>query len=218
MTATGFSQTSKGMLSIGAEVGNSGTHIAYDTSLVFHAYDSGHADVLRSKTVTIPVILPGQRVPVGLPATSLQDLAWRFYPKVRSVRVTLTRTQWLPTIGVGEFPRVSVRVQLPVRKILPAGMLTALQLAGDTNACVSEPATEVGIVYRNSTGAIVGGAVASTGDVTGLVAISGCVAGGFHGAVYAYGALPSAAVPSRTDVALYCDPAKTVQHTADPVG
>jgi hypothetical protein len=65
VTATGFSQTGKGMLSIGAEVGNSGTHIAYDTSLVFHAYDSGHVDVLRSRTVTIPVILPGQRVPPG---------------------------------------------------------------------------------------------------------------------------------------------------------
>jgi hypothetical protein len=35
VTAIGFSQTEDGMLSIGAEVGNSGTRVAYDTSVVF---------------------------------------------------------------------------------------------------------------------------------------------------------------------------------------
>jgi hypothetical protein len=216
VTAIGFSQTPDGLLSIGAEVGNSGNRIAYDTSLVFHAFDTGHGDVLDEKIATIPVLLPGARVPVGLSATSTLDAAWARYPKVRSVRANLIRTQWLPATGVGEFPRVSVRLIPPAVKVGPAQILTEVRLQGQTNACTSEPATRVGIVYRDRTGAIVGGAVATTGDAGGTVAFTGCTVGGFHGGVFAYGPLPAKTDFSRTDVALYCDPAKSVRDTGAP--
>lgn len=216
-TAAGFSQAGDGALSIGAEVGNSGTRIAYDTSLFLQAFDAGHTDVIARKIVTIPVILPGERVPVGLSATSTLDLAWANYPKVRSVRAVLVRTRWLPDTGVGEFPRVSIRQGPLPTKVGPFRRVTEVQLKGETDACTSEPATQVGIVYRDKAGAIVGGAVATTADVGGNVAVAGCVVGGFGGSVYAFGPPPARADLSRTDVALYCDPAKTVLPTSAPM-
>lgn len=67
-------------------MGNSGSRVAYDTTLAFQALSPGHDDLLDPKTVTIPVLLPGARVPVGLSATSTLDDAWASYPRVRSVR------------------------------------------------------------------------------------------------------------------------------------
>jgi hypothetical protein len=127
------------------------------------------------------------------------------------------RTQWLPGTGVSEFPRVTVRSDPPPVKIGPEHLVTEVQLVGKTNACTSEPATRVGIVYRDRAGAIVGGAIATTADVTGTVAFSGCMVGGFRGGVYAFGPLPATADVSRTDAALYCDPAEPVRPTAAPM-
>lgn len=208
MAATGFSQTRDGELSIGAEIGNSGTRIAYDTTLAFEGIDTTGTDVLDRKLVTIPVILPGQRVPAGLPATSRDDPAWASYPKVRHVRARLIETQWLPDRGVGEFPRVSLRLDPPPMRLGSDGSMTEVRISGDTNACTSEPATQVGVVYRGRSGVIVGGAVATTADESQTVAIPGCMTGGFRGGVFAFGPLPALADLSRTEAALYCDPAK----------
>jgi len=211
VAAIGFSQDREGLLSIGAEVSNSGTRIAYDTDLVFHASSSGYGDVLDRRTVRIPVIRPGERVPVGLPATSTQDLAWLSYPEVRGVRVEFVRTRWLPAAGVGRFPRVSVRMDPSAIKVGRAHDMAEVLLAGTTNACANEPATRVGVVYRNSAGAIVGGALATTSDIGGVASVPGCVVGGFHGGVFAYGPPPATAVLPRTEAAVYCDPAKSGQ-------
>jgi hypothetical protein len=211
VAAVGFTQDRDGLLSIGAEVSNSGTRIAYDTDLVFHASSSGYGEVLDPQTVRIPVIRPGERVPVGLPATSTEDLAWVSYPEVRSVRVALVRTRWLPASGVGRFPRVSVRMDPSAIKVGRAHDIAEVLLAGTTNACTNEPATRVGVVYRNSAGAIVGGALATTSDIGGVASVPGCVVGGFHGGVFAYGPPPPTAVLPRTEAAVYCDPAKSGQ-------
>jgi hypothetical protein len=217
VAAVGFSQTRNGSLSIGAEIGNSGTRIAYGTELVFQGFGTGGADVIEQKLVTIPVILPGERVPAGLPATSRDDPAWAFHPKVQRVRAKLILTQWLPGSGVGEFPRVSLRLDPPPVRLGSDGGMTEVQIKGDTNACTSEPATQVGVVYRDKAGAIVGGAVATTADISRMVAFSGCMVGGFAGGVFAFGSAPATADLSRTEAALYCDPAKPVLPTPPPM-
>jgi hypothetical protein len=217
VAAVGFSQTRHGGVSIGAEIGNSGSRIAYDTEVVFQGFGAGGDDVVRQKVVTIPVILPGGRVPAGLPATSTDDPAWGLYPKVRRVRAKLVQTHWLPGTGVGQFPRVSVRLDPPPVRLGSEGGMTEVMVKGNTDACTSEPATEVGIVYRDRAGAIVGGAVATTKDVSQTVAFSGCMVGGFAGGVFAYGPAPARADLSRTEAALYCDPAKPVLSTPAPM-
>jgi hypothetical protein len=201
VAAVGFSETGHGAVSIGAEVANSGTRIAYDTELFFQGFATGSADIIEQKLVTIPVILPGGRVPTGLPATSTFDPAWASYPEVRHVRAKLVQTQWLPGPGAGEFH----------------DRMTEVRITGNTDACTSEPATRVGIVYRDRAGVIVGGAVATTADVGQTVAFSGCMVGGFAGGVYAFGPVPARTDNSRTEVALYCDPAKPVRPTSPPM-
>jgi hypothetical protein len=217
VAAVGFSQTKHGVVSIGAEIRNSGTRIAYDTELVFQGFGADGAEVVDQKVVTIPVILPGGRVPAGLPATSTDDPAWALYPKVRQVRAKLVSTHWLPAAGVGQFPRVSVRLDPPPIRLGTDGGMTEVMVKGNTDACTSEPATQVGVVYRDRAGAIVGGAVATTKDVSQMVAFSGCMVGGFAGGVFAYGPAPARADLSRTEAALYCDPAKPVLSTPAPM-
>jgi hypothetical protein len=95
--------------------------------------------------------------------------------------------------------------------------MTEVRVRGNTDACTSEPATRVGIVYRDRAALIVGGAVATTADVGQTVAFSGCMVGGFAGGVYAYGPVPAGTDDSRTEVALYCDPAKPVRPTFPPM-
>jgi hypothetical protein len=213
VAAVGFSQMRDHTVGVGAEIGNSGDRIAYDTTLIVEGLDGGGARLVGEKTVTIPVILPGWRVPVGLPATSTGDPAWSSYPRVRRARVKLIQTQWLPRTGVGEFPRVSLRLDPPPVRFGADGAMTEVRIKGTTNACTDEPATQVGVVYRNRAGAIVGGAIATTSDISRTVAFSGCMVGGFAGGVFAYGQMPPAADPARTEAAVYCDPAQRVRPT-----
>lgn len=208
----GFSQNPdpRGLaVSIGAMVQNASDLVAYGTTATFRLLDAKGADIGDPedglwRVVRIPVIMPGDRVPVGtnLGVDVRREIALGFVPRVASVEITLKVAQWwAPDNSVIKFSAVRT-----TGVVLDPPPIT-VTFSTVSPYCDSLAGRGAAVVYRDRTGRIFGGGTQPV--VTDIYGPSFCPAGTFEKwriGTLVVGAnkdwLPSAA---SVDAAAYCD-------------
>ncbi|MFB9412860.1 hypothetical protein [Dactylosporangium matsuzakiense] len=190
----GFSRVDRWSFSIGAIVANPSSRAAYRTTVTLRLLDAAGLAVLALPTQTLPVVLPGSRLPVGASI----DLPAEVAPAVARVSVELGTTHWVDsepdnrlfihydTVAETDHPDDRAR---NAEFRLPANMGS-----GPCRGLSSGSAT---LVYRNPAGAVIGGeTVAYAGDYC---------AGSHFGEVVSAAYVPLEADRAGTLIAVYCD-------------
>jgi hypothetical protein len=162
---TGFTQTLNGhgkAVSIGATVANSSSMIAYRTRVRFRVLDAGAASAVAAYSgealyQVIPVIMPGQRIGAAAFTDLLTNPITGVASVVASVRVELDTTQWWsPTDAGPALAAVPARHVSTQRSTVEtdSGVVT---FSATSPYCRSVSDRGVATVFRNRSGAIVGG-------------------------------------------------------------
>lgn len=204
VTGQGYSQVTydtggpQQWVSLGAEVRNSSSRVAYRVDVAFRYVDArNHGPDLTNRQDTrieVPMILPGQRVPVGLTAAAPQELSGSIPlpSRVRSLTVTLSPVTWYPT-----GPSFQT-IPTEVTSVTSTGLVNA---AATSPYC--RPLTPRGssAVFRDTTGVILGGYFepASRGESTV------CRPGRQPVSLSPGSPYPHGTDTTRTQVASYCD-------------
>jgi hypothetical protein len=151
--------------SVGAIVQNTSADVAYGTIVTFRPLDAKGTDITWPgheawKVVRIPVIMPGDRVPVG---TNFSTLENEFHAalSVASVEITMTVTQWWPpdnsviTFSTVRTMDTKIRTEDTESDPIP----TEVSFRTFSPYCDELAQRGAAVVYRNRTGRIIGGAI-----------------------------------------------------------
>lgn len=196
----GFSWTDRTDFSFGASVANNSKKVAYRTGVVVRLLGSNGRPVWQG-SLEIPVILPGQRAAVGVDGWLHLDEA----AEVARVAVELDTTHWVAVDeknllfkqpnyylstgpgGAGGSPSPAAEPGKPVEMwVAPTGL----------PVCQGLVERGGGVLFRDASGAIVGGSFAGAKDFCG---------GSDWGAAVRVGLVPAAANIKRAEMTLYCD-------------
>jgi hypothetical protein len=203
---TGFTQPGdRARVSIGAVVENTSSQVAYRTRVIFRAYTAkGTSAIAESEQYTffmeIPIIQPGQRVAIG-DYVNVDPATWQktgIWLTVARAGLEMINTQWIPAETTASFPTVSARVD-PAKPPLVEDDSVTVTVTANSNACRGLGGRGVGMVFRNASGAIIGGAM--DGDrKAGL-----CETGDFNARALVFdGKLPNVDL-ARMEVSVFCD-------------
>ncbi|WP_344133010.1 hypothetical protein [Luedemannella flava] len=214
---TGFSQlpTPNFILApdvvIGAVVENTSTQVAYHTRVRFEMRDAAGKVVpdKAKKSVLvqeIPVILPGEQVPVGASAELVEDLDFTVnLPKVASVHVTPETTLWvIQPATEARFAAVNAApTQVTPYDLNKTADQRSIKITWALTSDYCKPVTNIGAVllYRSDAGTLLGG----VGRARGANDPDQCQPGVSTWFTGVYG-LPDGTDPARTQVYQYCDP------------
>jgi hypothetical protein len=218
---TGFTQSLAGRgkaVSIGATVANSSSMIAYRTRVRFHVLDSRAASAVATYSgealyQVIPVIMPGQRIGAAAFTDLLTNPITGVATTVASVRVELDTTQWWSPTEAGPALAAVPAKHVSTQRSTVQTDSGVVKFSATSPYCRSVSDRGVATVFRNQTGAIVGGNFFWT-------ASHECSAG-----AYAQSVTTMAPIPSNVDDALtqdypYCDPvppSPALPQPGDPV-
>ncbi len=190
-----------GRISMGAVLENTGGRIAYRTRVTFAAVDADgqpavHAGHRSWLVQEVPVVMPGQRVPVGVahPAGPAGSATAR----VARVTVTTSVTGWLPPDSAS-FGTIAVR-------LTPGGATRddegtgAFDYVTESTWCAELKPRGTSMVFRDRAGTLVGGDLLPDGSP------ERCRPGVNRQRLATNPqAVPSAADPGRTEISEYCD-------------
>lgn len=204
---TGFSQVIKmTKISIGAIVMNTGKQVAYRSRISFDYVDAkGHSlrpDASRSAFLEIPVILPGQRVPVGTWAYVATDANGTPH-RVAGLRAELGSTRWAPPSDA--FAEISAKTGTVSRdyNVLETGNIG---YTVDSRYCRPLVPRGVAAIFRDASGKLIGGSIYLN------EALQKCVPGVWRGKLVAE-TLPTTLDEGRTEVFPYCDLVRATDST-----
>jgi hypothetical protein len=216
----GFSQLRQdgSVVSLGAVVENTSDLVAYRTRITFRALDAqGQLATAAESTQLrqeIPVILPGQRTVVGVWAY-VADRPRFTKATVASFELELGTTHWWPRAGDGSrgnaFAEVTAAYQRTDRYDSASPGSAIVYYAATSMACRTLTSRGVAAVFRDSSGAIVGGTLDNpqTSEYP-------CSPGTHAESLGTLGLLPPKTDDSRTQVSVFCDLApKPVTGTSD---
>jgi hypothetical protein len=218
---TGFTQTLDGhgkAVSIGATVDNTSSLIAYRTRIRFRVLDAGAASAVAAYSgealyQVIPVIMPGQRIGAAAFTDLLTNPITGVARVVASVRVELGTTQWWsPTAAGPALAAVSAKHISTQRSTVEADS-GVVKFSATSPYCRSVSDRGVATVFRNQTGAIVGGNLFWTISTE-------CPAGSYTQSVTAMAPIPSTVDDALTRDYPYCDPvapSPALPQPGDPV-
>jgi hypothetical protein len=198
----GITQVSKGFrVSLGAVVENTSGQVAYRARVTF-AYSDAHGRSVvppnrPELAMQIPVILPGQRIPVGNWSYVVWD-ADDTLPVVADVQVTLGSVRWLPSGSA--FAQITARPHAAARSDVSAETASVTYTV-DSHYCRALTPHGVAMVFRDRTGRVVGGSL----DL--ISAQEKCQPGLSDADADAFESMPLGIDESRTEVYPYCDPA-----------
>lgn len=184
-------------VSLGVVLENPHDRIAYHTQVTLRLLDARGAEITGYEKATdeIPIIMPGQRIGVGMtisPARASELRVTKF--------VTETRTsQWLAVDALGDdFGPVTAEYRQTVRKDPQVAHSTEIRFVPQSVACRPLWGANPAAVFRDANGTVVGGTRQYT-VVTGA-----CSSFGRETWV-----IPRKAIPpvddSRTQLYPYCD-------------
>jgi hypothetical protein len=142
-------------VSLGAVLENTGNSVAYRTQVKFKLFDASHTELPETgsvkSTAEIPIILPGQRIGAGM-GTYWSEV------RVASIEIVAGATTWVPRDAVGHSfspvgatylrtarfdPRIPTSVDIHYREM--------------SANCRSLDNRGTAVVFRDSTGKVVGG-------------------------------------------------------------
>lgn len=216
----GFSQeaTAEGQVFLGAVVVNTSNTIAYQTTVTFHPFDAAHVEVPTNGdrlSVLIPVIMPGQRIGAGYGTYSRSD-------RVAGAEISLSATTWLPGNALGRTFSPDAATYLRTTRSNPRNPVGAQIRYAETSSNCAGSAVSSGtsVLYRDSTGKLVGGAFGDpaspievrnehAGDPAGeypSLSSPSCEPGKRETWVVPGAGAPTTADDSRTEIYPYCDP------------
>jgi hypothetical protein len=190
-------------LSLGGVVENASTLVAYRARVRFDALDA-HQDSAVAPTSRqllyqeIPVIMPGQKIGVG---------AWSYPANAPnggqvtavSVRIEVTAGEWWPVHNdVHPFTAVTARDER-LRRDATDASAGSVSYTADSPYCGTVSGRGVAVVYRDGSGAVVGGSFEPPRP--DALCGPGRVARTTTAAV-----VPADADDARTTVSPYCDP------------
>jgi hypothetical protein len=200
----GFSAVGPWAMSLGAVVANRSNRAAYRTTVTLRLLDSGGGLIVALPEQVVPVILPGERLPVG---GAVDDVPGDPPAVVARFSVEFGTTHWV---------RVEGRNRL-FRRYDGIGWTEASNAAPDrqrgeeeggsqsfwlgpnmeNRPCSGLSADTAALVYRNTAGTVIGGEV---------VRHTGAYCDGAHHGDSVSGVhVPRATDLHRTQVAVYCD-------------
>lgn len=155
----GFTQDPNSTVSLGAVLENTSSSVAYRTQVTFRLFDASHTELPEAGTtqltVEIPVILPGQRIGTG-------SGTYRGTVRVASIDVGLGATTWVPRDAVGHtFSPVTATYLRTVRFNPRIPTSVDIHYKETSANCRSLDNRLTAVVFRDATGKVVGGDVAS---------------------------------------------------------
>jgi hypothetical protein len=193
-----------GTVSLGAIVENTSTLVAYRTRVTLRVFDAQQQSVVpqsygRFLRQEIPVILPGQRIGVGA-STAVRDGSPGRPVAVASFEIDLGTPQWWPPDNdAHSFGPVTTSHQATKRDRVEPGS-GSVTYTIESAYCAEIAARGVATVFRNGSGAVVGGDLAV--DAPG----GRCRPGRFAESSSAFRSIPTDVDDSRTESYPYCDP------------
>ena len=191
-------------VSVGALIRNTSSHIAYQTKVTLRVTDAqGHTaiDPLNAAQfiLAIPVIRPGEEVPIGMSGGVLWDTNVSVDPdRVTAFDVVLGSTEWLPARDAASFPAFTTTYQRIERDTGdPESGAVWFSVASPT--CRPMVSRGVVAVFYNQAGTVVGGTFDS--DNTSPY----CASAQYTGWLATLPAIPQNIDEAKTQVASYCD-------------
>jgi hypothetical protein len=199
VTEKGFSQYEPILASVGGIVENTSSQVAYRTQITFRLTDATHASAVPEKSgellrLEIPVIRPGEKIPVGT-WTYLREAESGKAVTVADLQIELGTTQWLPAGGFA--PIMAEQPQLTRSSADP--QTATIKYALTSDYCSALHARGVAMVFRNSSGKIVGGSFEADRSP------SRCQPGDSNESANAQRSVPSGIDETKTQVLTYCD-------------
>lgn len=208
----GFTQSEDDRLSVGAVLMYTGKGVAFRTRVVVQAFDSARRSFGAPTVVEVPVLLPNQRVGIG------RDTQLTVGAQISSVRVLPETTHLLPASALGSYrPVTAARPRTRHPDPLVAGHVDIHYTDTSTN-CAPLQGDEAAVVYRDTHGRVVGGALDTPGSLIVYRDEHGVIVGGeFHPPasgscepgtrdmwITPNGEQPANADPARTAIYPYC--------------
>ncbi|MFY1636281.1 hypothetical protein ACN27F_23915 [Solwaraspora sp. WMMB335] len=205
---TGFAQigsmaapiTKGSTASLGAVVANTSGHIAYQTKVIFRLLDpegeSATLSTVRDQTREIPIILPGQEIGIGAGHWVKSRSGRRV--EVARVEAVIEGTTWLPA----DTPQLTLITahHLETQRYGPDGIDANVRYEIDSPYCQVLASAGASVLFRDKTGAIVGGGFDQTKSE------QGCRPGESTQSALLLRSLPPGADDSMTEVYQYCSP------------
>lgn len=191
-------------VSLGALVRNTSGRVAYRTTVTLRVLDAQGRTAIdalnaRQLILEIPVIQPGQQVPVGSSAGLRTDLSLNGAPdNVASLDVLLGSTRWLPAQDAGLFPAVTTTFR-GIERDGPDSASGGVRYSVSPTSCRQLVARGTFAVFVNSAGAVVGGAFDP--DYTP----PHCGTTRYDGSLDVLAGIPTGIDEARTQVSSYCD-------------
>ncbi len=213
---TGFRQIKDGSrVTIGAVVENGTGQVAYRTRVIFRATGkAGGGAIDQDETwghlFEIPIMRPGERAVIG-DFAGVDDtlfLANGRYPPVAAARLDLMRTQWMPAEATGSYPRITVEARPPASASGDDSVSIPVRTISD--ACHSLMYRGASLVFRDSSGKIVGGTFDRDSE-SGL-----CETPTADGQASAFPSVPAGADLARTEASVFCDVSGTATGAVGP--
>ena len=194
-------------ITVGAMVQNTSDLVAYGTTATFRLLDAKGTDIGSPddglwRVVRIPVIMPGDRVPVG---TGLRvDVRLGFYrdsvPRVASVEIRLKVAQWwAPENSVVRFS--AVRANNVVLDPPP----TEVSFSAVSPYCDPLAVRGGAVVYRDRTGRILGGSIDPAMEIDPVVESRLLCPAGTSWKWQLRGVMSWLAGAASVEAAAYCD-------------
>ena len=202
----GFTQVGRhnNWVSVGALIRNTSSQIAYQTKVTLRVTDAqGNTaiDPLNAAQfiLAIPVIRPGEDVPIGMSGGVLWDTNVSIDPDtVTAFDVALGPTQWLPARDAASFPTFTTTYQR-IERDTEDPEAGAVWFAVASSACRPLVSRGVVAVFFNRAGTMVGGTFDS--DNTSPY----CASTHYTGWLATLPAIPQNIDEAKTQVASYCD-------------
>jgi hypothetical protein len=207
----GFSQVGPepSDVSMGAVVENTGTQVAYRVRVTFQALDAQGGDAIapgsRAFLVQeVPIIRPSDRAAVGISLSARsEDPVVKPSVTAAKISVAATATSWLPPGDAGApFAGITTKVT-PGKAARANDGSTKIDYQVTSGYCGELVSRGVSVVFRDASGAVVGGFLANNPTPTG------CAVGTSTQQVSAGDkSVPEKADLDRTEVTQYCDLSK----------
>jgi hypothetical protein len=202
VTEKGFSQVGSGgaTVSLGAEVENTSKQVAYRARVTFAYADAqGKPAVAPGSTglnLEIPMILPGQKIPVGAWSYVVKTASGAF-ARVAAISVDLGSVNWVAS-DAAAFQKITASPQ-GIQRSEVNGASGTLAYTMQWPFCRALTSRGVAMVFRDQSGAIVGGSI----DLTGTP--KACANGDTARQAVVTQSLPPALQEDKTEVYPYCD-------------
>jgi hypothetical protein len=187
------------LISIGAIVENTSAQAAYRTRVTFDFFDAKKqslAPATRFFTLEIPIILPGQRIPIATWGYVVFNDTTGRPNTITDLQITLGETRWIA--AADSPPQITTKLDKIGRDEFESssGHFT---YSADIRSCRELHTRGVVIVFRNSVGDLIGGALEPHRRT------ETCASGTHQHYENSY-ALPELVDTSRSEVYPYCDP------------